>query len=159
MRVLRRIGHVGGGEGRLSGLALRATATVPGMSEQAAPGAGPVDAGGGGTADHLGLVEVVQGREDGETWNQRSRKMGKGLQEGRLAPGPVVPIISVQGEQDASGTDMLGEVDREGQYRKIALRQWNVAHPLGFTGEMATQSREIHGLKRCVTGLGETLGG
>jgi len=67
MGVLRRIGHVSGGEGRLSRLTLRATATVPGMSEQAAPGAGPVNAGGGGTANHPGLVEVVQGCEDGET--------------------------------------------------------------------------------------------
>lgn len=78
MGVLRRIGHVGGSEGSLSGLALRATATEPGMIEQAAPGSSPGDGCGGGTTEHLGLVEFVQGRQDGETRNQRADRRDSG---------------------------------------------------------------------------------
>lgn len=73
----------------------------------------------------------MRGRRDR---NQRARKRGKRLQEGRLALEAMVPIFAVQGEQEASGTEMLGQVDRQGQHRKIALRhmlpddRWRIRH-------------------------------
>jgi len=98
----------------------------------------------------------VQGREDLQAGHQRPRKIRKGLQEGRLASGSVVPIIAVQREQDALGTEMLGQVDGQGEYREIALRQGDMAHPFGVADEVITQSRKIHRLQWCGAGLGQT---
>ena len=155
MKVARGIGHAGSRECGLPGLALRAKATLPGAIEQATPGLGPVDARGCSAADHLCLVQVVQGRQNLQARHQRSRKPREGLQEGRLTPGSVPLIVAIQGKQDAPGAEMLGQIHGEGEHSQIALRQRDVAHPFGIASEIGTESRKVHGLQRRVAVLGE----
>lgn len=136
VEVTRGIGHPGSSECAPARLALRATATMPRAIEQATPGTAPIDACRLRTPDDFAFFQIVQWCRDVEARHQRCRELRECIQELRLAPRPMFLIVAIQREQDATHSEVLGQINRQSQHGQVPLRQRHMTHPLRRSTEI-----------------------